>query len=147
LCVPISLCADILRSYALLDEETQQRNIAAWRPTVAETLLGISGFPTDRFDHHVETFYPLAVSLLERDLGGSVNVELRGSVCTFLKRVGEVRFGLNMPMHERDGSRGGGGGSATGTSASTTPAMSPEVGKGNGGFDWERRKGSRAVKS
>lgn len=126
----------------MLDEETQQRNILAWRPTVAETLLGISGFPTDRFDRHVETFYPLAISLLERDMGGSGNAELRGSVSAFLKRVGKVRFGLTMPGG--GGMEKGGGASGTVT-ASSTPAVSPQAGKGVGpsGFDWDsqRRRG------
>ncbi len=148
-----SLCADILRSYTHLDEETQQRNILAWRPTVSETLLGISGFPVDRFDRHVETFYPLAISLLERnDLGGPGNSELRASVSAFLRRVGEVRFGLVM-MSGRVG--GGSGSVGESSSAATTPLVSPapEVGRAAAaaGFDWEgtrerereRRRGSR----
>ena len=62
---------------------------------MTETLLGISGFPTKAFDHHIESFYPLAIALLERtDLGGVANVELRGAVAAFLRRVGEVRFAL-----------------------------------------------------
>lgn len=97
---------------------------------MSETLLGISGFPFDRFDRHVETFYPLAVSLLERnDLGGPGNSELRASVSAFLRRVGEVRFAL--PMSERGGAE---------SSAATTPMLSPEAGKAGAGYDWERTK-------
>ena len=54
----------------------------------------------------------------------------------FLRRVGEVRFAL--VMSER-----GGVASAGESSAATTPMLSPEAGKGGGGFDWERRRGTR----
>lgn len=109
---------------------------------MAETLLGVSCFPTQSFDAHVETFYPLAVGLLaERDVGGSANAELRSGIAGFLRKVGEVRFGLAMPMaeRERDSSRG--------ESAATTPLVSPELGKEGRGFDWEnQRRGSRGVR-
>lgn len=107
---------------------------------MAETLLGISGFPTQNFDQHIHTFYPLVIALLERDLGGSVNAELRAGVCSFLKRVGEVKFGLSM-----GGGGGGrdGGGSPSG-SAVTTPSVASPIplvgGRGTSVFDWDRER-------
>jgi brefeldin A-inhibited guanine nucleotide-exchange protein len=85
-----SLCADIIRSYTLLDEETQTRNIVAWRPVVVDVMEGYTNFPRDSFDKHIETFYPLAVALLERDIG----TDIRGALWSLLRRVGEVRLGL-----------------------------------------------------
>ena len=85
-----SLCADIIRSYTLLDEETQQRNIVAWRPVVVDVMEGYTNFPRDSFDKHIETFYPLAVALLERDIG----TDIRGALWGLLRRVGEIRLGL-----------------------------------------------------
>ena len=86
----IPLCADILRSYTSLDEETQQRNITAWRPVVVDVMEGFINFPRDSFDRHIETFYPLAIALLERDLGA----ELRGALWALLRRLGELRMGM-----------------------------------------------------
>jgi len=84
------LCADIMRSFILLDEETQQRNIVAWRPVVIDVLEGYTNFPKDSFSKHLETFYPLSVGLLEREVG----TELRAAVWGMFRRVGEVKFGM-----------------------------------------------------
>ncbi|KAN0067536.1 hypothetical protein V8E54_014405 [Elaphomyces granulatus] len=86
----IPLCADIIRSYVHLDEETQHRNIVAWRPVVVDVLEGYTGFPRESFSKHIETFYPLIVDLLSRDL----NVEVRLTLQSLFRRVGEVRFGM-----------------------------------------------------
>ncbi|KAL1961937.1 hypothetical protein VTN77DRAFT_766 [Rasamsonia byssochlamydoides] len=86
----IPLCADIIRSYVRLDEETQHRNIVAWRPVVVDVIEGYTNFPTESFSQHLETFYPLAVDLLSRDL----NSEIRLALQSLLRRVGEVRLGL-----------------------------------------------------
>jgi brefeldin A-inhibited guanine nucleotide-exchange protein len=86
----VPLCADIIRGFVHLEEESQQRNIIAWRPVVVDVLEGYTNFPTEGFAKHVETFYPLAVDLLNRDLG----VEIRISLQNLLRRVGEVKFGL-----------------------------------------------------
>jgi brefeldin A-inhibited guanine nucleotide-exchange protein len=86
----LSLCADIIRSYVHLDEETQHRNIVAWRPVVVDVLEGYTGFPRESFSKHIETFYPLIVDLLSRDL----NVEVRLTLQSLFRRVGEVRFGM-----------------------------------------------------
>lgn len=87
----IRLCADIIRSFILLDEETQQRNIVAWRPVVIDVLEGYTNFPKDGFEKHVDVFYPLAVGLLEKE----VNADLRSALWGMFRRVGEVKF--NMP--------------------------------------------------
>ena len=85
-----SLCADIIRSYVLLDEETQQRNIVAWRPVVVDVMEGLSTFPEEAFDKHIETFYPLAIELLSREVGTEIRLALQG----LLRRVGEIRLGM-----------------------------------------------------
>lgn len=85
-----SLCADIIRSYVQLDEETQQRNIVAWRPVVVDVMEGYTNFPRESFDKHIETFYPLAVELLNRDLGTEVRLALQG----LFRRIGEIRMGM-----------------------------------------------------
>ena len=38
------LCLEIVEGYVALDEEHQQRNIVAWRPTVVEILDGFVSF-------------------------------------------------------------------------------------------------------
>lgn len=86
-----SLCVDIVRGYAILDEDTQQRNIVAWRPVVVDVMEGYTNFPEADFDRHVDTFYPLAVDILNRELGHDVRIALQN----LLKRVGEVK-GMGM---------------------------------------------------
>ncbi|KAK2846432.1 hypothetical protein FQN49_005730 [Arthroderma sp. PD_2] len=86
----IPLCADIIRRYVQLDEESQQRNITAWRPVVVDVVEGYTGFPRETFEKHIETFYPITVDLLSRDL----NVEIRLAIQALLRRVGECRLGM-----------------------------------------------------
>lgn len=88
---PYSLCVDIIREYIELDEETQQRNITAWRPVVVDVVEGYSGFPRDAFEKYIETFYPLGVDLLSRDLNGEIRLALQ----SLLRRVGESRLGMS----------------------------------------------------
>lgn len=83
----LRLCVDIVRGYVILDEETQQRNIQAWRPVVVDVLEGYTNFPREDFNRLVDTFYPLAVDLLDRELG----VEIRTALQGLLRRVGEIR--------------------------------------------------------
>lgn len=78
---------DIIRGYIILDEETQQRNIVAWRPVVVDVMDGYTNFPEKDFDRHVDTFFPLAVELLGREPGPEVRISLQN----VLRRVGEVR--------------------------------------------------------
>ncbi|KAL8637731.1 MAG: hypothetical protein Q9228_005029 [Teloschistes exilis] len=85
----IPLCADIVRSFVLLDE-SQPRNIEAWRPVVVDVMEGYTNFPREDFQKHVDTFYPLAVELLNREMGTEIRLALQG----LLRRIGEVRFGM-----------------------------------------------------
>jgi brefeldin A-inhibited guanine nucleotide-exchange protein len=86
----VPLCADIIKGFTQLEEESQQRNIIAWRPVVVDVLEGYTNFPREGFEKHVNTFYPLGVELLNRDLGVEVRMALQG----LLRRVGEVKLGL-----------------------------------------------------
>lgn len=97
----VPLCEDILRNYTVLDEESQQRNIVAWRPVVVDVLDGVSGFPTEGFEKFIGRFYPLAVGLLGKDMGADV----RGALAGLLKRVGEVKLGIVMPEREKGNER------------------------------------------
>ena len=96
------LCADIIRSFVHLDEDTQQRNIAAWRPVVIDVLEGYTNFPREAFDKHIDTFYPLGVGLLEKEVGS----ELRGALWGLFRRVGETKFGMP-EFRPRENSIGG----------------------------------------
>jgi brefeldin A-inhibited guanine nucleotide-exchange protein len=86
----VPLCADIIRSYSQLDEESQQRNIIAWRPVVVDVMEGYTHFPREGFVKHIEVFYPISVDLLYKDLSVEVRIALQG----LLRRVGEVQLGL-----------------------------------------------------
>ncbi|KAB8076753.1 hypothetical protein BDV29DRAFT_77409 [Aspergillus leporis] len=86
----IPLCADIIRSFVLLDEDSQHRNVIAWRPVVVDVLEGYTNFPSEGFDKHIETFYPLSVDLLGRDL----NPEIRIALQSLLRRIGEAKLGV-----------------------------------------------------
>ncbi|KAL4905172.1 hypothetical protein BDW74DRAFT_19938 [Aspergillus multicolor] len=86
----IPLCADIISGFVRLDEESQHRNIVAWRPVVVDVIEGYTNFPTEGFGKHIETFYPLAVDLLGRDL----NPEIRLAIQSLFQRIGEVKLGL-----------------------------------------------------
>ncbi|QPH04686.1 hypothetical protein C2857_001893 [Epichloe festucae Fl1] len=86
----VPLCKDIMQGYSALAEESQHRNIMAWRPVVVDVLEGFATFPDDAFKSHVAEFYPLAVDLLAKDLGP----ELRGALLVILRRVGEVGLGI-----------------------------------------------------
>ncbi|KAL8683132.1 MAG: hypothetical protein Q9186_000845 [Xanthomendoza sp. 1 TL-2023] len=85
----IPLCADIVGSFVRLDE-SQPRNIEAWRPVVVDVMEGYTNFPLEGFEKHIDTFYPLAVELLNRELG----TEIRLGLQALLRRIGEVRFGM-----------------------------------------------------
>ncbi|KAI9668898.1 MAG: guanine nucleotide exchange protein for ADP-robosylation factor [Caeruleum heppii] len=86
----IPLCVDIISGYTILDEETQHRNIVAWRPVVVDVMEGYTHFPREGFEKHIETFFALAVDLLNRDLSSDVRLALQA----MLRRIGEVRLGL-----------------------------------------------------
>ncbi|KAI5798944.1 hypothetical protein EDC01DRAFT_613660 [Geopyxis carbonaria] len=99
----IPLCVDIIRGYVVLEEETQQRNIVAWRPVVVDVLEGYTNFPEFDFNRHIDTFYPLSVDLLTRELG----TEIRLALQSLLRRVGEVRHMGVAPGRGRDRLRRG----------------------------------------
>ncbi|KAF4507749.1 hypothetical protein G6O67_004214 [Ophiocordyceps sinensis] len=86
----VPLCKDIIAGYSSLAEESQHRNIMAWRPVVVDVLEGYATFPEDAFRAHTPGFYPLAVDLLSKDLGQ----DLRGALLVVLRRVGEVGLGI-----------------------------------------------------
>ncbi|KAK4070074.1 uncharacterized protein Triagg1_6495 [Trichoderma aggressivum f. europaeum] len=86
----VPLCEDIITGYSMLVEESQQRNIIAWRPVVVDVLEGFATFPEDAFKTHLASFYPLAIDLLQKDL----TADLRGALLVVLRRVGEVSLGI-----------------------------------------------------
>ncbi|OIW32278.1 hypothetical protein CONLIGDRAFT_264713 [Coniochaeta ligniaria NRRL 30616] len=86
----VPLCKDIIGGYIALEEESQHRNIVAWRPVVVDVLLGYSAFPEQAFAAHIPTFYPLVVELLGKEL----NDELRRALLPLLRRVGEIGLGI-----------------------------------------------------
>lgn len=88
-----------------------------------------TNFPKPDFERHVETFYPLCIELLNRDMGTEVRLALQG----LLRRVGECRLG----MVERPGGWGGAG--FGGMSGGLTPAQTPTSPKSVGGSYFGRR--------
>lgn len=88
----VPLCADIISSYIDLDELTQQRNIATWRPVVVEVLEGYGGFPDVEFESHVSTFAPMVVGLMGREMGP----ELQRGVQAVVGRMFEVKLGVDV---------------------------------------------------
>lgn len=53
-------------------------------------MEGYTHFAREDFERHIETFYPLAVELLNREPG----VEIRSALQGLLRRVGESRMGM-----------------------------------------------------
>lgn len=101
----VPLCKNIIRSYVALDEESQHRNIVAWRPVVVDVLEGYAAFPEANFTSHVQAFYTLVVELLgTKEMTG----ELRGAILGVLKRVGEVELGIKGMMNTTVGMASGG---------------------------------------
>ncbi|KAM7187343.1 hypothetical protein V8F20_011007 [Naviculisporaceae sp. PSN 640] len=113
----VPLCQDIIRGYISLEEESQHRNIVAWRPVVVDVLEGYAAFPKEAFSNHIRSFYPLTIELLGKELGG----ELRVALLLVLRRVGEVGLGIE--------------------GMTSTPA------NGKGVFDHERRYSTLSVVS
>ncbi|KAL1897157.1 guanine nucleotide exchange protein for ADP-robosylation factor [Sporothrix stenoceras] len=87
----VPLCKDILQGYLALEDESQHRNIMAWRPVVVDVLEGYAQFPKPAFLEHLSDFYPSMIELLGRELSG----ELRVAIVQVLRRVGEVSLGLS----------------------------------------------------
>jgi len=57
---------------------------------VVDVMEGYTNFPREGFEKHVDTFYPLAVDLLNRELGTEVRLALQ----SLLRRIGEMRMGM-----------------------------------------------------
>ncbi|KAI9715840.1 MAG: guanine nucleotide exchange protein for ADP-robosylation factor [Chrysothrix sp. TS-e1954] len=91
----IPLCADIIASYARLQDDTQQRNIMTWRPVVVDVIEGYLAFPQEGFAKHAATFAPLAASLMGRDMGA----ELQRAVQWLVHRILELHY--DMPQLEQ----------------------------------------------
>ena len=84
------LCADIIRSFTRLDPDSQHRNILAWRPVVVDVIDGYTNFPQAGFDKYIETFYPLGVDLMGREMSPEIRLRLQ----SLLRRVGKARLGV-----------------------------------------------------
>lgn len=116
----LPLCQDIIGNYIALEEESQHRNIVAWRPVVVDVLEGYAAFPREAFSSHIKSFYPLVVELLGKELSG----ELRGALLLVLRRVGEV--GLDIEGMNSSGAPAKGSIDA-GRRSSVLSAMSTEA--------------------
>ncbi|KAI1862048.1 uncharacterized protein JN550_010513 [Neoarthrinium moseri] len=98
----LPLCKDVIKGYIALEEDSQQRNIVAWRPVVVDVLEGYSTWPEKEFEEHVHAFYPLVVELLAKE----VSADLRAALLAVLRRVGEVALGIeNMTFGGSNGRR------------------------------------------
>ncbi|KAK6827308.1 Sec7 domain-containing protein [Apiospora arundinis] len=115
----IPLCKDVIKGYLALEEESQQRNIVAWRPVVVDVLEGYSVWPEKEFEEHLRAFYPLVVELL----GKEVSPDLRGALLAVLRRIGEVALGI-------EGMTGGRRESVVSIAATETPGTTGELGHG-----------------
>ncbi|KAH8650990.1 putative guanyl-nucleotide exchange factor [Xylariales sp. PMI_506] len=123
----IPLCKDVIKGYIALEEESQQRNIAAWRPVVVDVLEGYSSWPEKEFEQHVRSFYPLVVELLAKE----VSPDLRGALLSVLRRVGEVALGIEGMTKDRR--------------VSSVSLAATEIPLANGGEEGE--VGTRSLKS
>lgn len=67
-----------------------------------DVIEGYTNFPIESFSKHLETFYGLVITLLEKE----VSNDLRGAIWAFLRRTGECRFGMPeyVPTRVREGS-------------------------------------------
>ena len=64
-------------------------------------MEGYTTFPQETFEKYMQTFYPICVDLLSRDL----NAEVRLALQALLRRVGECKLGIPpRPAQEFPGS-------------------------------------------
>ncbi|TGZ85018.1 Sec7-domain-containing protein [Ascodesmis nigricans] len=87
----IPLCIDIIRGFIILEEETQHRNIVAWRPVVVDVLEGYTSFPEEDFLKHIKTFYALAMDMMDRE---GLQPDVMQSLGRLLRRAGELTIGI-----------------------------------------------------
>ncbi|KXH44079.1 Sec7 domain-containing protein [Colletotrichum simmondsii] len=86
----VPLCKSIIKDFVSLEEDSQHRNIVAWRPVVVDVLEGYAAFPVEAFQKNIKEFYVMAVELLGKDLTS----DLRTALLLVLRRVGEVGLGI-----------------------------------------------------
>lgn len=99
-----------------------------------DVIEGYTNFQMDSFTKNIETFYPLVIALLEKEM----NNDLRGAIWGFLRRTGECKFGMPeyLPGRGRESSVS----SERGPSGGATP-LSP--GASHGGNMPISRRASR----
>jgi len=83
----IPLGVGVLRDFNKLRVDSQNKNITAWTPVVAEILDGFCRFDSKDFTQYLSVVYPLATNLLSRD----VAPEIRQHLKTYFERVGYVK--------------------------------------------------------
>ena len=113
----IPLCADIIRSFAALNAETQHRNIVTWRPVVVDVIEGFANIPSDGFQKHAHTFAPLIPQLMGRELtgpgAGGGSVEMQRAVQSLTWRTLELHYKDDMdPLENWTYGREGSGSAA-----------------------------------
>ena len=86
---------------------------------MVDVLEGYNNFVREDFERHIETFYPLGIELLNREPGSEVRMALQA----LLRRVGEIRVGMQPKEH--------------------TPVQTPTSPRSTSGAYFERRRGSR----
>ncbi|KAI1824068.1 Sec7-domain-containing protein [Xylaria intraflava] len=126
----VPLCKDVIKGYLALEEESQQRNLGAWRPVVVDVLEGYATWPEAEFRKHIPGFYPLAVELLGKEIGA----ELRAALLSVLRRVGEVGLGI-------EGMAAGGRRQSVLSSAAETPVVDRDHGEEDGEMGTQEMKG------
>ncbi|KAH9951731.1 hypothetical protein B0H21DRAFT_684859 [Amylocystis lapponica] len=77
----------VLQDFSKLRLDTQQKNIVAWTPVVAEILQGFVQFDDKAFSRYLPAIYPLATELLSRDMSPEIREGLRG----YFVRVGYIQ--------------------------------------------------------
>ncbi|KAG7096991.1 hypothetical protein E1B28_004386 [Marasmius oreades] len=80
--MPLSL--NVIRDFNKLRADSQNKNILAWTPVVADILDGFCRFDDKAFARYLPAIYPLAAELLVREL----TPDIRQSLKTYFIRVG-----------------------------------------------------------
>jgi len=83
----IPLGIGVLRDFNKLKVDSQNKNIIAWTPVIAEILDGFCRFDGKDFAQYLSVVYPLATDLLSRDVAPEVRQHLK----TYFERVGYVK--------------------------------------------------------
>ncbi|KAF9259484.1 Sec7-domain-containing protein [Marasmius fiardii PR-910] len=80
--MPLSL--SVIRDFNKLRPDSQNKNILAWTPVVADILDGFCRFDDKAFTRYLPAIYPLAAELLVKEL----TPDIRQSLKTYFIRVG-----------------------------------------------------------